>query len=191
GITHIVEEARIRWRRRRDQVPEALGRDQPRLWWGDNGNRRSAPYDFDLLAAGDSIEQLGEAACRVGCSHSGHRWSISDKSDIAVTPLGPASAANVSLPASNHPGEPAERVMWGHPGRAHAVAHEDHPHGSRSAHLGGTMTRRNVQQCIQELDSADGEYVLIHAHGDPLTASWLDAESDAVAAYDTWARDRD
>ena len=53
------------------------------------------------------------------------------------------------------------------------------------------MTRRNLQQCIQELDSADGEYVLIHPHGDPVTASWLDAESDAVAAYETWARDRD
>lgn len=53
------------------------------------------------------------------------------------------------------------------------------------------MTRRNLQQCIQELDRADGEYALIHPHGDPLVASWLDAESDAVAAYETWARDGD
>jgi hypothetical protein len=53
------------------------------------------------------------------------------------------------------------------------------------------MTRRNLQHCIQGLDSADGQYVLIHPHVDPVTASWLDAESDAVAAYETWARDRD
>ena len=53
------------------------------------------------------------------------------------------------------------------------------------------MNRRDLLQYIQELDSAEGEYVLTHPHPDPLTASWLDAEADAVGAYATWARDRD
>jgi hypothetical protein len=52
------------------------------------------------------------------------------------------------------------------------------------------MTRRRLFQCIEQLDSTD-DYVLSDPHPDPLIANWVDAESDAVAAYEMWALDRD
>jgi hypothetical protein len=52
------------------------------------------------------------------------------------------------------------------------------------------MTPHRLLKYIEELESAD-DYVLSHPHPDPLMASWLDAESDATAAYESWARDGD
>jgi hypothetical protein len=52
------------------------------------------------------------------------------------------------------------------------------------------MTRRRLFQYIEQLDSTD-DHLLCDPHLDPLTESWVDAESDAVAAYEMWALDRD
>jgi hypothetical protein len=52
------------------------------------------------------------------------------------------------------------------------------------------MTRRRLLQYIEELDCVE-DFALSHAHPDPLMASWLDAESDAVAAYESWRCERD
>jgi hypothetical protein len=52
------------------------------------------------------------------------------------------------------------------------------------------MTRRSLLQCIEELELAQ-DYVVSNPEPDPLTASWLDAEADAQAAYEAWSRDRD
>jgi len=48
------------------------------------------------------------------------------------------------------------------------------------------MIDRYLIQLIEDLESSD-VYALSHEHPDPLTASWLDAESDAVAAYEHWS----
>jgi len=52
------------------------------------------------------------------------------------------------------------------------------------------MTRRRLFQYIEQLESTD-DYVLSDLQPDPLIASWVDAESDAVAAYEMRALDRD
>jgi hypothetical protein len=52
------------------------------------------------------------------------------------------------------------------------------------------MTHRRLLQSLEGLDCAD-DYVTSAGALDPLTASWLDAEDDAIAAYDAWSRDRD
>jgi hypothetical protein len=52
------------------------------------------------------------------------------------------------------------------------------------------MTPRRLMEYMEELTST-GDYVLSHPHPDPLTASWLDAEADAVAAYEMWSVEGD
>jgi hypothetical protein len=50
------------------------------------------------------------------------------------------------------------------------------------------MINQSLIQLIKDLESSD-VYALSHEHPDPLTASWLDAESDAIAAYEQWSHD--
>jgi hypothetical protein len=52
------------------------------------------------------------------------------------------------------------------------------------------MSHRQLLQYIQELESAE-DYALSPDHSDLAITSWLEAESDAVAAYEMWAFDRD
>lgn len=48
------------------------------------------------------------------------------------------------------------------------------------------MINESLIQLIRDLESND-VYALSHEHPDPLTASWLDAEADAIAAYEQWS----
>jgi hypothetical protein len=52
------------------------------------------------------------------------------------------------------------------------------------------MPRHNLFELIEDLERR-APYVVSNEHPDPLTASWLDAEADAIAAYDQWALDGD
>jgi hypothetical protein len=52
------------------------------------------------------------------------------------------------------------------------------------------MTRRRLLQYIEEIEFAQ-DWVVSNPEPDPLTASWLDAEADAQAAYEAWSCDRD
>jgi hypothetical protein len=52
------------------------------------------------------------------------------------------------------------------------------------------MINRSILKFLEELEASD-VYALSHEHPDLLAASWLDAESDAIAAYDQWSVDAD
>jgi hypothetical protein len=52
------------------------------------------------------------------------------------------------------------------------------------------MSHRRLLQYIQELESAE-DCALSHDDCDLPIARWLEAESDAVAAYEMWAFHRD